>query len=189
MVKRIRRNLDDIVLRRDPTVSLEDPRECKQEDDEKNRTNSNNPRYIRDPMKRKRRNNSSIYSEPDETVTYLDREVRTESNTDAGVISHLSPSQNLSGAETQASPEHVPLQFVNQGFNPDTTRNSMVKNQSEASDDLQVEYENAVEKNAHATCENNNEPIYQNTGELASLNNPDWERCNTMAISDIDKCP
>lgn len=176
MVKRIRRNLDDIVLRRDPTVSLEDPRECKQEDDERNRTNSTNPRYIRDPIKPKRRNNSSIYSEPDETVTYLDREVRTESNTDAGVISHLSPSQNLSGAETQASPEHVPLQFVNQGFHPETTRDSMV-------------YENEVEENAHAICENNNEPIYQNTGELASLNNPDWERCHTMAISDIDKCP
>ncbi|XP_068678057.1 uncharacterized protein [Montipora foliosa] len=179
MVKRIRRNLDDIRLRRGPTDSLEDPRGCKQEEDEGNRRNSNNLRYILRPIggQKQRRDNPSIYSKADEHVIYL----RPESGT---------PSQNLSGAETQASTEHVPLQFVNQGFShPETSRNSMVANQSEASDDLQSVLEKDVaSENEQPTYENTIEPIYQNTGELASLNNPDLERCHTMAISDIDKC-
>ena len=190
MVRRIRRDVDELIRNKNTNISLEDIRN-KEAVNVRERTISGNPRYTGDPVNwRKRKHNSSIYSEPGEPVIFLER---NDSQSNAGSTQQLdmeyaSAIQNPTVTEIQATPQQIPYQYSNKGFSPEITRNSTVRDS--VSDDSQPVYGNEeVFSDGKPPGENNNEvinePVYQNTGELAVLNNPEWQRTYTMNISDF----
>ena len=191
MVRRIRRAVDELIRNKDAHFSLEDIRQNKETSDVRTRTISSNLRYTGDPViGRKRKHNSSIYSEPGEPVIFLER---NDSQSNAGGTQQLdmeyaSTIQNPTVIEIQATPQQIPYQYSNKGFSSEITRDSSVRDS--VSDDSQPVYGNEeVFSDEKPPGENNNrvinEPVYQNTGELAVLNNPEWERRDTMNISDL----
>ena len=190
MLRRIRRDVDELIRNRDANhISLEDMSQNKESVDVRKRTISSNLRYTGDPlMKRKRRHNSSIYSEPGEPVIFMER---NDSQSNAGSnqqrgIEHAVTIQNPT--EVQATPQPSSYQYSNEGFSPESTRNSTVPDS--VSDIAQPIYGNEeVFRDEKPPGKNNNkiinEPLYQNTGKLAVLNNPELERTYTMNISDL----
>ena len=176
MVRRIRREVDELIRNKDANISLEDKRQIKEAVDGRKRTISSN-KYTVDPVKRnKRRHNSSIYSEPDEPVIFLVRDGPTDSQSNAGSTQQVDMEyaltiQNPTVTEIQATPQQIPYQYSNKGFSPEVTRNSSVPDG--VSDDSQPVCGNGeVSSDEKPPGKNNNqiinEPIYQNTGELAT---------------------
>lgn len=177
-VSRIRRKLDD--LSRRGSFTLE-----KNGGDKETKRISSGVRYTGEPL-HKQRQQSAVYSEPGEPVEFLERsdgrEIAVVVNRQA--LASAPSTQNI--VEKNREPEHVPLQFVNQGFSPEAAEDSK-RGSSSDSNESQPIYSN--EEAEQGIYENNNgvidEPIYQNSGELAYINNPDLNRCHTMDISQI----
>ena len=190
MLRRIRRDVDELIRNKDANaISLEDISQNKESVDVRKRTISSNLRYTGDPLvKRKRRHNSSIYSEPGEPVIFMER---NDSQSNAGGnqqlgMEHAVTIQNP--PEIQVTPQQSSYQYSNEGFSPDSTRNSTIPDS--VSDIAQPIYGNEeVFRDEKPPGKNNNqiinEPLYQNAGKLAVLNNPELERTYTVNISDL----
>lgn len=188
VVRRLRRKLNDLSRARDGNIVLENESKRNTGVDVRMRIPSNNSRYTEDPMKRPRKHQSSLYSDPDEPVTVLrlEREVQQESpnKVNTQVLEPSTSTQNIM-ERSRTTEEHTMLiEFVNLGFNPDTKRDS-----TSESNDAQPIYTNEEELAEQPIYQNNNEmdgePVYQNTGELSYINNPELLRCKTMDISQI----
>ena len=189
-VRRIRRKLNHLSKARGGCTVMENLDKGNTGEDARNRTPSNNVRYVEDPLKRPRKQQSSLYSDPDETVIVLKREVQQENSDSANkqALESSTSTQHIVERPREAEPQTMHIEFVNMGFNPDTRRDS-TRNSSSESNDAQPVYANEEELTEQPIYENNNEPIddpiYQNTGDLAHLNNPERIRCNTMDFSQI----
>lgn len=183
VVKRIRRKLND--LSGGGTKNL--VRAIKKSKDEEKRLSAG-PRYIVDPQAVPQRVPSAVYQDPQETVTRMDREAGQVpiSRIFPSALESTSSTQNIT--ERAENSEQIPLQtlqFVNEGFNADCTRDSTGERSSEAGDSQPI-YGNQEVFSDEPIYENkNDESIYQNTGELRSINNPEWARSNTMDKSQI----
>ena len=162
VVRRIRRKLNHLSKARDGCTVMKNVNKLNTGEDTGNLTNSGNEPYEVKPLTLTHRSNSHCYSNPEETVTFLEinREVQQQ-------ISNIANKQVLESSTRQ-----------------DSTRNS-----SSESNDAQPVYTNGEELTEQLIYENDNEPsddsTYQNTGDLAYLNNPERIRCNTMDISQI----
>lgn len=188
VVRRIRRDLKD--LSNGGHIHLENASNKNKGEEGRKRMSSGNMRYVvkRSPENKQHRQPSAVYSDPEETVTYLEREVRPQSSVFGNAPLETTNSTQNTPERTQAT-ENIPLQFVNKGFSPDAGSDPTRESFSEAGDSQSI-HSNEEESPEQPIYENNNEledgePVYQNTGELAAINNPEWKRCNTMDISEI----
>ena len=180
VVKRIRRKLND--LSGDGTKNL--VRAIKKSKDEEKRL-STGPRYIVDPQAAPQRVPSAVYQDPQETVTRMDREAG-EVPIFPQALEPSSSTQNITeGAEKSEQMPLQTLQFVNEGFNADRTRDSTGERSSEAGDSQPIYGNQEVFLEERISENNNDESIYQNAGELRSINNPEWARSNTLDKSQI----
>lgn len=186
VVRRIRRDFSN--LSKDGNIDLENALN-KYKDEVQRKRVSSGPRYTGEPRDRPRQQ-SAVYSDPEETVTYLERGER-QKIPDFGNAQALEPTNSTRDISEKAqAPETILLQFVNAGFSPDTTRDSTGDSSSETGDSQPI-YSNEEAFPDQPIYENNNneedddEPVYQNRGELAVTNNPEWNRCNTLDISQI----
>lgn len=185
MVRRIRRNVDELIRKKRANTSFEGVSRKKEGDEDWERVNSRNP-YA--PYRIKPRHNSAIQPDPDESVIVLNALTESQSNagrTERLGIEYATTIQNPAVTEKQATPQQIPYQCTNNGFSPEITGNSL---QDGGSEDSQPVYENRKIFSDETPAGNNNnkiinEPIYQNTGELAVENNP--EREITRNISDL----
>lgn len=186
-MRRIRRDLSKLSRNGDLVYTdANENRQDKKTKDEysRKRESSSAMRYTIEPGQAKPANRrSAVRQDPEETVTYLARPGEEEPSAPATVSTFqvAGPSQ-----------EQIPLhQFVNPSFDPDTShdhQDSTSNSSSETRCDPQPIYSNeAYEEEEQPIYENNptEEPLYQNRGELAVLNNPERSRLQTMDISDI----
>ena len=178
LVRRIRRDLNELL--RNGNLVYSDPNANRREEKGKEeykrkRESSSATRYTIEPGKGSRQ--SAVHLAPDETVTVLNRP-----GEEAPVT--LSTFQ-VAGS----SKEEIPLQFVNESFVPDGSRDhSSSSSSSEDRSHPQPIYSNEVDGDEQPIYENNNpidEPVYLNRGELATFHNPERPRLHTMDITDI----
>ena len=188
MVRRIRRDVDKLIRNKRANPSFVGERRKKEGGEDWEGGKSSNP-YAKYLIKA--RHNLAIQPDPDESVIVLN--TLTDSQSKAGRTQQLGMEyattiQNPAVTEKQATPQQIPYQCPNNGFSPEITGNSSV--QEGGSDDSQPVYENREIFSDETPAGNNNnqiinEPIYQNAGELAILNNPEREITYTRNTSDL----
>ena len=180
LVRRIRRELNE--LSRNQNVVYNDVNEDRKvgKDKDENKRSSGIGRYTLGPGVGKPPNRPGSVSklEPEETVTVLE------------LTRHGKDTPNPAAASTFQKPgsskEETPLHFVNGAFEPDGLRDhSSSESSSEDPFVTRPIYSNEEYDNEQPIYENNepiDEPLYQNRGELANLNNPERPRLQTMDI-------
>ena len=180
LVRRIRRELNE--LSRNQSVIYNDANENRKvgKDEDANKRSSAHWRYTLEPGVSKPRNRPGSVSqlEPEEAVTVLEL---TRHGKEAPY-----PGTTSTFQEAGSSKEETPLHFANGAFEPDGLRDhSSSESSSEARCVTHPIYGNEEYDNEQPIYENNeptDEPLYQNRGELATLNNPERPRLQTMDI-------
>lgn len=181
-VRRIRRDLNELA-RNGNLIYTEavkgDNKDGKDNNSNRNRMSSAAQRYTVEPSHSKPANRrSAVRPDPEETITYLTR---------PGEEAPPRPATKSTAQTAGSVQENIPLQFVNVGFDPNTTNDgrSSSSSDSQEEDNPQPIYSN--DDNEQPIYENTenaiDEPIYVNRGDLADLNNPDLHRAETMDIS------
>ena len=183
MVRRIRRELNE--LSRDPVYTDTNGNPGKFKDEGKNKRNSSGAgRYAIDPCaagKLLNRPGSLSQLGPEEIVTVLELPRLSREIPDHGTASTFQ--------EGGSSKQDAALQFVNVAFEPDGSRDhSSSGSSSEYRCHTQPIYTNEEYEDEQRIYENNepiDDPVYQNQGDLATFNNPERPRLQTMDINDI----
>ena len=183
MVRRIRRELNE--LSRDPVYTDANGNAGKFKDEEKKKRNSSGAgRYAVDPCqagKLVHRPGSLCQLAPEETVTVLQLERLSKEIPDPGTSSTFQ--------EAGSSKQEFALQFDNGAYEPDGSQDHSSSLSSSEYRHTQPIYTNEeYDDEAERIYENNepiDEPVYQNQGDLATFNNPERPRLQTMDINDI----
>lgn len=181
-VKRIRQRLEE--LTGNGTRHL--ARANNNDEEQGKRRNS----YTGEPVAKPPRVPSAVYQDPEETVTRLERET---GQTGVVGLPSFKPESCTQDLDTQHPVEKTPqesekkiFEFVNEGYSPDYRLHSSseVSNDVEPSEPIYGNQEVFSEQPIYANTDGEEE-IYQNTGELRTINNPESIRCNTMDISQV----
>jgi len=177
MVRRIRRELNELS---NPVYTDANYNFGKGKVEDEKKRDSSFGRYGEDPcqaIKLRNRPGSLVQSGPDETVTVLELPRLSQEIPDPGTAS----------ASQEAGPSKEPIEFVNVAFEPDGLRDhSSSESSSEYPRDTHPIYTNTDydEQPEDDNSEPIDEPLYQNRGELATLNNPERPRLRTMDITE-----
>ena len=180
MVRRIRRELNK--HSRDHVYTDPSFNAGKSKDEDMNKRNSSGAgRYVVDPCVSKPQNRPGSLCQlgPEESVTVLKLSRLSKEFPDPGTASTCQ--------EAGCSKQEVTLQFVNVAFEPDGARDHF-SSESSSECNTQPIYTNEEYEDEQRVYENNepiDEPVYQNQGELATFNNPERPRLQTMDINDI----
>lgn len=165
--------------------------------------------YTGEPVAKPPRVASAVYQDPNETVTRLERETEQTGPISSGCLiasgvvgmaavpdnslPPLKPENCTQDLDIQQPDENTPqkadkkiFEYVNEGYSPDYGLHSS----SEESNDVEPSepiYGNQEVFSEQPIYENTDgeEEIYQNTGELRTINNPESIRRNTMDISQV----
>ena len=183
MVRRIRRELNE--LSRDPVNVYTDANgnAGKFKVEENKRNSSGAGRYALDPCRGKLANRPGSLCQlaPEETVTVLEVQRLSKEIPDPGTSSTFQ--------EAGSSKQEFALQFVNGAFEPDGSQDHSSSESSSEYRHTQPIYTNEEYEDERERIYENNEPIdepvYQNQGDLATFNNPERPRLQTMDINDI----
>ena len=186
MVRKIRRELNE--LSREPVYTAANSNGGQFKDKDNNKRSSSGVRYGNDPCaagKLPNRPGSVHQLGPGEPVSILELPRLSKEIPDPGTAS--------TSQEAGSSKQEAALQFVNGAFEPDGSLDHSIRtNPSGPSLDhlchTQPIYTNVEYEDEQQVYENNepiDEPVYQNEGELATFNNPERPRSQTMDISKI----
>lgn len=181
-VKRIRQRLEE--LTGNGTLHL--ARANNNDEEQGKRRNS----YTGEPVAKPPRVPSAVYQDPEETVTRLERETGQTGVVGLPSFKPKSCTQDLDTQhpveKTPQKPEKKIFEFVNEGYSPDYRLHSSpeVSNDVEPSEPIYGNQEVFSEQPIYENTDGEEE-IYQNTGELRTINNPESIRCNTMDISQV----
>ena len=182
MVRRIRRELNE--LSRDPVYTDANGNGGEFKGKDNNKRSSSGVRYAVDPCaggKTPNRPGSVHQLGPEETVTFLELPRLSKEIPDPGTAS--------TSQEAGSSKQEAAIQFVNGAFEPDGSwDHSNCESSSEYRCHTPPIYTNVEYEDEQQVYENNepiDEPVYQNKGELATFNNPERPRLQTMDINQV----
>ena len=180
MVRRIRRELNELSRNQSPFYIDANDNAGKGKDEDGRKRNSAAGRYAVGPCQASKllnRPGSLVQPGPEETVTVLELPRLSKEIPDPGTASNFQEA----GSSKEA------LQFVNGAFEPDGLRDhSSSESSSEYPHDTQPIYtdEEYDDQPVYDNSEPIDEPVYQNRGELATFNNPERPRLQTMDITE-----
>lgn len=181
LVRKIRRELNE--LSRNQNVVYTDPNENREVSKDESKRSSAAMRYTIEPCAGKLQNRPGSLSHlaPEESVTFLELSRLDNETPNPGTMSTFQ--------EPDSSQVETHLQFTNVAFEPDGSRDhSSSKSSYGERRDTPPINSNEIYENEQPIYENNepiDEPLYQNRGELATFNNPERPRLQTMDIMDV----
>lgn len=165
--------------------------------------------YTGEPVAKPFRVPSAVYQDPEETVTRLEREtgqtglISSECLVAPGVVGlAAAPGSFLPSFKPESCTQELDMQhpvektpkksekkifeYVNEGYSPDCRLHSSPEESIDVEPSEPI-YGNQEVFSEQPIYENTDgeEDIYQNTGELRTINNPESIRCNTMDISKV----
>lgn len=165
--------------------------------------------YTGEPVAKPPRVPSAVYQDPGETVTRLERETGQTGLISSGCLvapgvvglaaasgsflPSFKPESCTQDLDMQHPVEKTPqksekkiFEYVNEGYSPDCRLHSSPEDSSDVEPSEPI-YGNEEVFSEQPIYENTDgeEEIYQNTGELRTINNPESIRRNTMDISKV----